>query len=255
MEKSSRAKTRKFNKFTKKEFDLVQIFKALWKRLWLVILVTVLAGALAFAGGKLFIKPTYRSSFTAYVNNRSMSAESTNTSTSDLNASISLTYLYQDIILSRSVLMDAAQLCQIEESYADIRSRVTTSVSEDSGLITVYVTDPDPVLACNLASMISSVAPGHVARMRDGSSMRILDAPVLPVEKHFPRDNISALIGLLLGLLFSSSAVIAADLIHDTVKNADDLEQRYQLAVIGTIPTIRATPNSGMHHETGGNPN
>ena len=230
------------------EIDLLRIWRVLIRRVWLICLTTAFCACCSWMISSLFLTPTYQSSFTAYVNNRTLSAESNNTSTSDLNASISLTYLYQDIILSRSVLMDAANLCEIEESYTDIKKRVTTSVSEDSGLITVYVTDPDPVLACNLASMISSVAPGHVSRMRDGSSMRILDAPVLPEEKHCPLNGISILIGIILGFFLSVTAVIAADLIHDTVKNADDLESRYQVAVIGTIPIVTSSSISNPYY-------
>ena len=65
MEKSSKTKPHKIKSVGKKEIDLVLMAKAIWKKLWLVILAAVLVGGLAFIGTKLFIKPVYRSSFTA----------------------------------------------------------------------------------------------------------------------------------------------------------------------------------------------
>ena len=45
------------------------MLKSVWKKRVLVILITIAVGALTFIGTKLLITPTYRSSFTALVNN------------------------------------------------------------------------------------------------------------------------------------------------------------------------------------------
>lgn len=231
------------------EIDMFRLLQIFLKHAWLIITVTIACAVTAYLISACLIPPTYRSSFTAYVNNRVSASESGGTTTSDLNASISLTYLYQDIIVSRSVLTDAAQRCGISSTYDKLLDKVTTTVSESSGLITVYVTDTDPVLAMQYASTIAEVAPGHVERIRDGSSMRILDEPVLPENKHEPNILISTFVGAMVGFILCSAIVITVDLVNDVVNSADELEQRYHVVVIGTIPDISAMENNSANSD------
>lgn len=234
-----------------REIDVFRLLQILWKRAWLIVAVALICGIVAYAYSAVFITPTYRSYFTAYVNNRVENYEGNgSTTTSDLNASIGLTYLYQDIIVSRSVLMDAAQECGLDYSYKKLSSMVSTEVSDDSALISVYVVDTDPALATRLATAIAKVAPGHVERMRDGSSMRILDEPVQPTNKFAPSNTKYAMLGAVLGFVLCVAVVLVVDLINDKVEDADELERRHNLVVIGIIPDLGAA-NSGSGYGYG----
>ena len=53
------------------EIDLIPILKAIVSKIWLMILVGAIFAGIAFGATKVLIKPTYRCSFTAYVNNQS----------------------------------------------------------------------------------------------------------------------------------------------------------------------------------------
>lgn len=225
-----------------REIDVVRLLQILWKRAWIIALVTVVFCVATYLYSALFITPTYRSDFTAYVDNQMTTAENNgSTTTSDLNASIGLTYLYEDIIVSRSVLNDAAAKCGLDYSYKKVRGRVSTSVAEDAALITVYVVAKDPQEAMDLAKAIAEVAPDHVARMKEGSSMRILDEPVLPEQKFAPNNTKNAMLGALVGFVLSAVVVLAVDLLNDIVRNSEELENRYNVIVVGSIPDLAAT--------------
>ena len=72
-----------------RSIDLLRLAQVIWKRAWLILLVALLCGVIVFAYSKIFIAPSYRSSFTAYVNNRINTAEGqgNTTSSSDITAS------------------------------------------------------------------------------------------------------------------------------------------------------------------------
>lgn len=227
-----------------REIDILRLLQIIWKRAWIIGIVTVVFCVVTYLYSALLITPTYRSDFTAYVDNRMATAENNgSTTTSDLNASIYLTYLYEDIILSRSVLNDAAAECNLDYTYKQLKSMVTTSVAEDAALITVSVTATDPLEAMQLATAIADVAPDHVARMKDGSSMRILDAPILPEQKYAPINTQNAMLGAVLGFFLSVVVVLIVDLSNDIVREAEELEHRYNVIVIGTIPDLSAGDN------------
>lgn len=225
---------------TERSVDMVRLLRALAKRAWVIVLIAVLCAVLAFGYAKIFVTPTYRSSFTAYVNNRMTSAEGqANMTTGDISASRSLSYLYQEIIRSRSVLMDAAAKCGMQESYNTLTKNVTTSVATNAAIITVYVSAETPAEAEQLANAIAAVAPDHVARVVDGSSMRIVDYPIKPNVPFAPNSARYACMGFLIALLAGCAAVVLFDVIVDKVASAAEIEERYGIAVIGIIPDMQ----------------
>ena len=219
--------------------DMRRVLQVLWKRAWIIILVAILVGVGVFVGAKLFVMPRYSSSFTAYVNNRHSTLEGQgSTSSSDISASRNLTYLYEEIIVSRSVLTDAALNCNLNYSYNQLRSMVKTSVSSNAPIITVSVEARDPQQAQQLAEAIAAASPRHVERIVDGSSMRIVDSPVLPMEPFAPNSVRSGMLGAAVALILTIAIVILFDMIVDKVDAPKELEDRHGLAVVGVIPDM-----------------
>ena len=52
-----------------REVDLITLLRALWHRVWVIVLATVAAGAVCFAWARFLITPTYETSALLYVNN------------------------------------------------------------------------------------------------------------------------------------------------------------------------------------------
>ena len=220
--------------------DLLRLLRALLKRAWVIILVSALCAVVVFGYTKLFVTPTYRSSFTAYVNNRITNAEGQSSmSSADISASRGLTYLYQEIILSRSVLLDAAAKCGLQTTYSELLKKISTTVSENAAIITVYVKSESPDEAEQLATAIADVAPDHVARVVDGSSMRVVDYPVKPTAPYAPNSYRYAAVGFVITLLAGCLCTIIFDLIVDRVDSPTELEDRYNITVIGIIPDMQ----------------
>ena len=80
------------NKTDYYEIDLLRLAGALWKKLWLIVLVTLLCGALAFGYTFFLVTPLYKATAMMYVNNSAISVGSAKVSISagDLAASQSL---------------------------------------------------------------------------------------------------------------------------------------------------------------------
>ena len=218
--------------------DLLRLAKVVWSHVWMIVIVVMVVGILAYAASAMFITPTYRSYFTAYVNNRNQVEGVGSTTTADLNASISLAKLYSEIITSRSVLTESAQKCGMQISYGELLEMVTTNTSSSSALITVYVEATDPVQATELAAAIADKAPEHVSRVVDGSTMQIVDSPIQPEGKYSPNNGKNAVLGALIGMVLAVGIIIVTELVNDKVQGAADLENRYPLAVIGNIPDL-----------------
>lgn len=229
--------------------DLKVMFQALWKKAWLIALVGVVCGVLMFAGTHLLVTPQYRSSFTAYVNNRTNQEDSVSAlSSGDISASQALVKTYSAVISSRTVLEEASSVTNCPYSYDELASMVDTSAVDSTQLIKVSVTMPDPEMAQQVAKAISEVAAEYITQIVEGSSMRVVDDPVVPKNIYSPSYSRNALLGVLLGLVLCAGVIVLKEMLDDKVKDSATLTSRYNLPLIGTIPDITAAEKIGDNY-------
>ena len=227
------------------EIDLIPLFKAIVKNLPLILLVTLLAGALTFGFLKLFVTPMYRTSFTVYVNNKADSSGSTSLSSSDISAARSLASTYSEILTGRTVLEDAAERCGMESlKYNELKALVEAEASSSSELITVYVKGTSPENALYLARAVAQAASGHISTVIDGTSMRVVDEPYKPEGIYSPKFLKYSFIAAVLGCLLACGVIVVAELMDDSLKDEKTLEERFNLSVLGFIPDFEAAQKS-----------
>ena len=90
------------------EIDLQRLVSAIWKKLWMVILVGVIAAVISYTATAVLVTPLYQASAKFYVNNNSFSVGDTSLSisSSDIVASKSLVDSYIVILTTRETLND-----------------------------------------------------------------------------------------------------------------------------------------------------
>ena len=96
--------------------DVRPLWKALKKRVGVLIAVTLICGVLAGLASMFLITPTYRTSFRVYVNNSQNTEEKKSVSSSDLSAARSLATTYAEIMKGRTVLLEAADRAGLKAS-------------------------------------------------------------------------------------------------------------------------------------------
>lgn len=230
------------------EIDLIPLFKAVVSKWWLIVIFAVVFGIASYFVTDTFITPTYQSGFTAYVNNYSGTAsagtETTNggkkLTTSDITASQSLVKTYSKIILSRSVLSEAAAKVNLNYTPAQLSKMVSTNTEDDTEVIGVYVTADDPKVAAQLAGAISEVAPKIISQIIEGSSMQIIDEPLVPTSINSPSYSRNTALGILIGAVIAVAIIAVKELLDDHIKNEDDLEEKFSFPVVGVIPDINS---------------
>lgn len=234
----------KKNPREEREIDLWRFVEVFLKRIWLIALAVVIFAMCGFAYTKLFVTPVYRSQFKAYITNRTveLETETTNkTNTGDLNASIGLMYLYNEIIRSRSVLTAAANDVGLNYGYGTLKNMVTTVMPEKASMIEVTVSASDPEIAKELAEAIAHRTEERGKEIEERSTMEVLDTPVVPSTPYAPSATRNALVAAVVGGVLSYALFLIIDLVNDRVKDSEDLENRYDVVVVGRIPDMATT--------------
>ena len=220
------------------ELDIILLLKSILYRSWLIILVGILGAAIAFTITKLFVQPTYRCSFTAYINNTNVQTSKEYLSGSDMSASKELVRTYAQILTSNTILRNAADSISLDASNRELRGMVSPQIQDETEIIAVYVTCTDPDIAYRFADSIAKTAPAYMADIVEGSSMKIVDYPQMNPGRHGPSYIKNALIGFILGALLIIIREIILYFTDDTVKDESEVEQRFSISNLGVIPDI-----------------
>ncbi len=220
------------------EIDFLGLVKMLWRSAIWILLGAVIVAAAVFAGTKLLATPTYQSKFTAYVNNKS---ESTTTlSSSDLSASQYLTNTFAEIINSYSLLEAAAEKANIPFEYNSLRSAVSVNIASNTQIMTIRVILTDPNSAYEMAKALMELAPSYSTEIVEGSSMKIIDHPRKPTSPYGPKSLNNAIIGFAIGLLGMCLIMIIRFFSDTTIKSQSELEEAFDLPVLGVIPDVKS---------------
>ena len=227
--------------------DLMKLIRSLLQHWWLLLIAAVLFGVGFFAGTHILIAPTYRSGFTAYVNNRIDSNSTESVSSSDITASENLTSTYAVIISSQpnveAALEEAGMTCTFDEAI----EWISIDAVDDTQVIQVSVTAEDPDTAYQLAQALEEVSPDYVAEIVEGSSMRIVASPNYPDEIYAPDYLRNALLGAVLGLFLAAAYIILRDLTDRRIKSAEALQERFDVPIVGIIHDLNSTGQGGYY--------
>lgn len=226
------------------EINIIPILRALLRKAWLIALAGILLAGVSFGAARIILKPTYRSGFTAYVNNQQNQSSRESLTVSDVNASKQILETYIRIVGSNRVLSAASQSIDMDIPFSQLSKMVSAEAQGETEIIYVYVTAKDPQTAYELADAIAKVSPSHMADIVEGSSMKIIDYPVLKTERTGPNYLKYSILGFALGALIIIIKVIVDYFRDDKVRDEQELDSRFDISILGVIPNLLDDENN-----------
>lgn len=230
------------------EINLMQLVKALWKKAWLIVLVCIVTGTMALGYTKLFVKPQYSSSVMLYVNNKSNNgADDNSISASELAVAQSLVETYIVILRNRTTMNQIAEKTELGISGSALLSMISASAISETEVFRVTVTTDDPYKAALIADCVADVLPARVAEIIDGSSMRVVDRPIVNTNPVSPSVMKNTVIGVFVGFVLACGIIFVLMLLDDVIHNEDYIVQTYNLPILAKVPDLTGTGHSGKY--------
>lgn len=216
------------------EIDLGALLYALWKHIGLIVITTLLCGAIMFVYNKSFVTPLYQSTASVFVLNRTNDESITS---SDISSSTALTKDFADLATSHLVVDRVISDLELEQdyTYSRLRSNITVSIADNSRMLRVMVTDADPEMAKKLTDAVVDVLVDVVAD-RVNMNINKIDEGTLPESPSSPNIMKRTLLGCALGAVIAIAVIVITFLMDDTLKNEMDIEKHLQLTVLASIP-------------------
>ncbi len=216
------------------EIDLKRMLLVLWSNLWIILLVSVLLGSMAFGYAWFFKTPTYSASTQMYVNNNY--PDSPGFSSSQLTAAQELASTYIVIMRSRPVLDTVAEKTKLGYSYGQLKSMISANTVDDTEIFKITVTCTNYQHAAIIANAIAEVLPEKLPAVVDVASVRVVEYAVENPNPNGPDYNKYALLGAVMGCVLSAAVIVVLELMDTTINSEEYLANVYKsyplLAVI-----------------------
>ncbi|HEX1545073.1 TPA: capsular biosynthesis protein CpsC [Streptococcus pneumoniae] len=219
------------------EIDILQLFRALWKRKLVILLVAIITSSVAFAYSTFVIKPEFTSTTRIYVVNRNQEEKSGLTN-QDLQAGTYLVKDYREIILSQNVLEKVATNLKLDMPTKTLASKVKVTVPTDTRIVSISVKDKQPEEASRIANSLREVAAEKIVAVTRVSDVTTLEEARPATTPSSPNVRRNSLFGFLGGAVVTVIAVLLIELLDTRVKRPEDVEDVLQIPLLGVVPDL-----------------
>lgn len=217
------------------EIDLLELFFALKKKWWMILLAGASGFILATVFSIFFITPQYQSTSQMYV----LSKETTLNSLADLQIGSQLTKDYKIMIQSRPVLEEVIEKLGLNINYKQLRNKLKVENPLDTRILSLTVTDPNPENAKEIVNQIALSSSKYIGDLMEVIPPKIIELGIAPEEKSGPSIKKNAMMGGILGILLIAGIIVAIELLDDSIKSEEDLERNLKLTILATLPEYK----------------
>lgn len=216
--------------------ELKQIIRIILKRLWIILLLPLVAGGASAYYSYNMIQPVYQASTTLYVMNQALDPQ-TGINYGLLMAGQYLVQDYRELAKSRSVTEKVIQDLGLKNvTSGSLASQISVNPRNQTRIIEISVQDMNPVQAKLIADKVSEVFVQKAKDLLKVDTINIIDLaqiPLVPIEP-VPTRNIA--IALFVGVLIAFGIVFLIEYLDDTIKTIEDVDKQLGLNVLGIIP-------------------
>ena len=232
------------------EIDLQRLLGALLKRSWLIGIVAVVFAVAAFLGTYFFITPQYQSAAMFYVNNSSLSLGDASLSieSSDITASRNLVKSYIVILRTRETINMVIDYAGVNRTYGAVRGMISAASVDNTEIFQVVVTSPDPEEAEAIANAIAYVLPKRIGSIIEGTSAKVVDSAVRPVNPSSPNYSKNTMIGFLGGAVLMALLIVVLELLDIAIRSEEDIARVCSHPVLAAVPDMAAPEKAGKYY-------
>ena len=227
----------------------IRVFWELLLRNLRVVLVVMMILASAFAAyTSAFTKDTYSSKCSMYVMNitADSAGEITGISSAGLDASQRMVSEYIAILRSSRVMTKVHDILQAQGhsvSVSGVRNSLSMTAVDETALLQITATTTNPQLSKDMCDALQECAPEEV------NDVMLKIGHISPVDsaelgsKTSPPVVRNGLLGAMVGLIISYGFFLMGYLMDNTVKEEKDLKERFEVNVLGAVPSFSTMPS------------
>lgn len=214
--------------------DLGELLLVIWKKMYLVVIVTLLFSVLAYLGTKFLITPMYTSTTKLYV-----LAKQNDDSAVTYNELVTGTYLtqdYKELVTSRPVMEKVISNLNLDLTTSQLKSHISIETPEDTRILAISVEYPEAEMAKKIVDEVREAASVQIKEIMAVESVNTVEDGNLPIEPSSPSMLKNMIIGGFLGAVLMIGIILMKYILDDTIKTPEDVEKYLDITVLAAIP-------------------
>ncbi|PGR84226.1 YveK family protein [Priestia megaterium] len=224
--------------------SLRELFAVLRKRLWLIVLITIIAAIVSAIISFFVLTPVYESK-TQILVNQAKSDEQVY-STQAVQTNVQLINTYDDIITSPAILDKVVKKLKLDVSAASLSGQIQVTSAQNSQVAQIVVQDTSAKRAADIANTTASIFKKEVPELMNVDNVKVLSKATLgenpsPVK---PQPLLNVAIAIVVGLMVGVGLSFLLEYLDNTLKTEQDIENILELPVMGVITTIKDVPKA-----------
>jgi capsular polysaccharide biosynthesis protein len=216
---------------------LRELLRAVWKRLWVVILVTLIFVG-ATVGSSLWQTPVYGASVKILVGQELEGDQAGNLSSS-VQGLEQLTQTMVEAINSRPVAGEVIRQLGLQMAPRDLLDNLTIEQIGTTQFIQLYYQDQDPQRAQNVVNALADVSSDRIAEASASGNditATVWEYATVPSSPVSPNPVRNGLVALGLGLMLGLGLAFLLEYLDDTWRSPEEVAQVSGIPTFGAIP-------------------
>jgi polysaccharide biosynthesis transport protein len=217
------------------ELDLRALWKVFVKRWKLILFLPLLALLISAIVSLYVITPQYSASTTLMI---TRPVDTGQILYQDIQVSRQLVQTYREIARSRRVLEIVIANRSLPYGVAQLREQVEVESVRDTELITVMVTDPDPVAASRIANEVAVVFMEQITEIMQIENVSVVDQAVTPLTPVSPRVPLNLAVAIVVGVMAAVGLAFLVEYLDQTIKEPLEAQKLLEIPIIGVVPSV-----------------
>lgn len=217
--------------------ELKALVEIIVKRIWIVILVPVLAAGVSAFVTFCVADPVYESAATLYVINKTNDSQ-TLVGYNDILVARQLIKDYRELVTSKSITKSVIKELNLQDmTTSELAGKISVNFKSDTSVFEIKVQDQDPVRAMNIANTTSELFIKKAAAIMKVENISIVDYAEESTAPISPRPVSNIIVAFAAGVLTVLGIVFLLEYLDDTVRDMNEVENDLKLKVLGIIPS------------------
>lgn len=217
-----------------------RMLDALLSKLPIIIIVTLIAGVIGGCINYFVLPEKYTATATFYVLSKSMDYDTDEETASynDLKISNLLVMDYNVLATSRRVKDKVAANVGLENLQG---FSISVSLTDETRVMKMSVTCQNPTLSARVANEMVNVFSEVVGEIMNVENVNVVDEATVPTSPSSPKKLQNTILIMAAGFGVAVATIVIIELLDNTVRNADDVEENFGVPVLAQVGRIRGT--------------
>ncbi|AOM81644.1 YveK family protein [Salisediminibacterium beveridgei] len=213
--------------------SLKDIYTTLRKRLVLIIVITVLCAAGAWAYSSYLVTPMYSSSAQLLVNHTDTDFESL--SSGDIRTNRDLIDTYSVVLVSPRILEPVKENLELNRTTGALGNQIQVTSEGNSQVMRIQVEDANPENAAVIANELGTVFQQEIPQIMNVNNVSILSEATPDASPVSPNVELNSTIGLVIGLMISTGLAFLLAFLDTRIHTEEHVTKELGLPLLASV--------------------